>query len=199
MYCWLKAELKNPRPDTGARLMTRCRWRLLDEIRKEYSPAPREPSPRVRREKLPSREHLLSMLEKIEPPADPILRDLWERIVAAYPDWRLGTNRHLAAALGVHPNVVASRRHALAAGLDVTHDQADLLKNCLRLRVGKVRKTDIPKIEASRPEVRRPLEVKALPQARCEYLDPNTGRQCVYVQALCPLHKKSDVSLTGNT
>lgn len=117
-YVWIKTwitwELDHPRKnDTGALLMTRLRWRLIDAIRKEYATRRQVKKAfdkadsvggRVRREKLPSREKVLEYVSTLDPPQNAGLRDLWERIIDAYPNWRLSTNRHLAAVYVVHPN-----------------------------------------------------------------------------------------------
>lgn len=166
---WIIGELDHPREnDTGARLMTRLRWRLLDEVKKEYATKRRVAKAfdkvetervvgvgRVHRERLPTREHVLDFLSTLDPPRDPVLRDLWERIIDTYPDWRLSTNRHLAAVYGVHPNVIASRRSALAVLYvddydELSKEQAFIVKHCLRLRAGVLRKTDIRRVEAEK-------------------------------------------------
>ncbi|MGA8311308.1 MAG: hypothetical protein WB755_14845 [Terriglobales bacterium] len=151
---WIAGELANPREgDTGARLMTRLRWRLIDAIRKEYADRKRcfrDPKDtRNRREKLPDRETAHSLLSTLTPPDDPVLLDLWERIVDAYPDWRLTTNRQLAVVCGVHHNVISSRRRALALLMhqDASSQQGHLLVYGLRLRVGAMRKTEIRRAE----------------------------------------------------
>jgi hypothetical protein len=159
---WLRGELANPPAgDNGNFLVQRCRWRLNDLIRKDGRRREREKQDatdfyngiaivrpkRVNRKLLPNREELLSHFEGFEAPADPVLRDLWERLLETYPDWRLMTDKHLAVIYGVHENTVRSRRHALAA---IMHDQAQthsiqgwLLDHCLRLKVGGIRKTDL--------------------------------------------------------
>ncbi len=168
---WITHELAHPREgDTGARLMTRLRWRLIDAIRKEYADRKRrdrEPRDiRNRREKLPDRDTALAMLSTLTPPDDPVLLDLWERIVDAYPDWRFATNRHLAVVCGVHHNVIASRRRALAL---LMHQKASdahehLLVYGLRLRVGALGKTDIRRVETALGPVDRRRVVTAIRQ-----------------------------------
>lgn len=160
---WLQSQLQNPRPDdNGPYLVQRCRWRLLDCIRKDGRKRKGKRKPkRTLRKDLPSRADVLLYLEGFETPLDSVLCDLWERLMDAYPDWRLTTDKHLAVIYGVHPNVIRSRRHALAA---VMHSQAEndsaqvwILNHCLRLKIGHVRKTDIFKmkevVEVTRAEL----------------------------------------------
>jgi hypothetical protein len=106
----------------------------------------------VLRKNLPSGEALRDRLSQLEPPLDAMLRDLWERLLETYPEWRLMTDAHLAVIYGVHVNTLRSRRHALALVMHNqcvhTDDQIDaeevwLLNHCLRLKIGQVRKTDI--------------------------------------------------------
>lgn len=151
---WVRRELRKPQHPkaTGAGLVNRCRWKLQNTIRDASRARKREErGPRtLRRADYRSQESLLDVLSTLPPVVDPVLRDLWERLLDAYPDWEATTNRRLAAVLGVHENVIASRRHALAL---LQHAQASgqqiaVLRYGLRLKIGKVRKTDIHRIES---------------------------------------------------
>jgi hypothetical protein len=208
--CWLTEALNQPLPgDTGSRVVTRCRWRLLDVIREEYAERRREAREnrgpkRVRRKNYPSKEQVLDTLSTLPTPDDPVLRDLWERLIEAYPDWRATTNRQLAAILGVHENVIASRRHALALlqHTDASDQHAELLHDCLRLKIGKVRRTDLNRIESQadlseilsdpkepRHEYHFPVErIRYIGPTRCSHMNEN-GSQCLWTQSKCPDHR----------
>jgi hypothetical protein len=172
---WLRQELSTrPRPkkETGYGVVTRCRWRLLNYIEREPDRLNRQvrgpASPfgrRVRRERLITSDEVLDLLSTLDPPQDPILLDLWERLLAAYPDWRLSTNQHLAAVLGVHPNTISSRRAALAALMhrETSDIQAAYLTHGLRLKIGKARKADIHRVESQTGAMDR-RELVSVPQ-----------------------------------
>ncbi len=148
---WIAEQLANPpEGDNGPYLIRRCVWRLTDLIRASRPRPERNPPKRLDRSRhLPSREGLIQIVQFMDPPNNEILRDLWERIVAAYPDWRFSTNRYLASALGVHPNVISSRRAALTVVMHsvASKAQSRILTKALRLRIGRVRKTDVHKVE----------------------------------------------------
>ena len=197
---WITEELKTARPgDTGSRMMTRLRWRLIDCIRKEYASRPRredpaKPYPRVYRHSLPPREELLSCLATLDSPTDPVLLDIWERLIEAYPDWRATTNRQLAAVYGVHPNVIASRRHALSLLMhrNASPQHLHFLQYGLRLRIGAVRKTDIHRVESEighglEAEI-EVLETQHILPRRCPEMI--AGVQCTYAQSVCPTHRQ---------
>lgn len=108
---------------------------------------------------------------------------MWERILEAYPDWRATTNIQLAAIYGVHPNVIASRRKALAAiqhvQINLETDSKDedgtlmfVLNHCLRLRIwnSPVRKTDIARVESQIGDVSRKSLVEKTRVVRTEIL-----------------------------
>jgi len=164
---WLREELRKPQhaKATGAGMVQRCRWRLLNYIEREPRRLAREEdepsaSPfgtRIRRDQLADQAYVVDLLSTLNPPQDPVLLDLWERILSAYPDWKATTNLQLAGALGVHPNVIGSRRAALAVcmHLEATSMQAAYLTHGLRLRIGKIRKTDIHRVECQTETINR--------------------------------------------
>jgi len=198
IQAWITRELANPTPgDTGSRMMTRLRWRMKDEIRKEYAKKKRvlredtAPIPkRIRRQRLPSREEVVDYLSTLEPPQDPVLRDLWERILAAYPNWKESTNRYLGIVCGVHPNVIASRRHALAVLYgNETDMQAYMLCHCLRIRVAKVRKTDTHRVEKEQGTIQREKIVAVSRQVgESRYMDWN-GKHGEGTPVMVPVYK----------
>lgn len=156
---WLLDYLKpRPRPkgETGAGVLQRLEWRLMDEmgwsqyrneLRREGRP-PRPEGTRVRREKLPSKEDVLTAAHSMPELVDPVLHDLWCRILDIYP--KRATNEHLAVITGVSRNVLSSRRAALAAirHQQVSDEDTFLLRHCLGLKIGRVRKTEVRRIEA---------------------------------------------------
>ncbi len=151
---WVRRELAQPQHPkaTGAGLVQRCRWRLQNTIRNASAARKRaERIPRLpRRADYISQGELLNLLSTLPPVKDPVLLDLWERLLDAYPDWKATTNRQLAGTLGVHENVISSRRAALAI---LQHSQAsgqqiEVLRYCLRLKIGKLRKTEIHRVES---------------------------------------------------
>lgn len=158
---WLIGAIKNPNPgDTGSRVVTRCWWALHKTVRAEYRgrrKAERDGPKRFRRSTLPTRAALLAAVSTLPAIAEPELRDLWERLLEAYPDWKLMTNVYLAGAMCLHPNTVASRRHALAviqhAAAQGCYEQWFALEHGLRLVIGRCRKTDIHRVEAHAGEV----------------------------------------------
>jgi len=154
---WLLGALQNPLPgDTGGRVVQRCFWSLHKAIRAEYAGRRKEERipKRIRRDTYPDRAEVLNTLSTLPPIAEPVLRDLWERLLEAYPDWKLMTNVYLAGVLCVHHNTIASRRHALAviqhAAAHGCTEQLFALQKCLRLviGIGAVRKVDIHRAES---------------------------------------------------
>jgi hypothetical protein len=154
---------------------------------------------------MPTREELLLSLDGLEPPRNEILFDLWERIVEAYPDWKIATDRHLAVIYGVHTNTLRSRRHALAVVMHAQADrkQAHLLTRCLRLRVGHVRKTDIHKTEHAnvtrRELVSKPQHVGEVRRVDWgSYGKPGGGNATPYYEPVyAPLENIPEVPIGG--
>jgi hypothetical protein len=152
---WLFQYLKpRPRPanETGYGVVQRCQWRLLNAIeRTDKANEPKTPK-RIRRSdpRYPSKEFVADFLSTLPEIQDPILRDLWERILDAYPDYKCLTNEYLAVICGVHTNTLSSRRAALAVlqQREASESQIRLLEGCLRLKIGKTRKTDLHRVEA---------------------------------------------------